>query len=186
MTAKFTYAKLIFLFTVCFLYSSACFANGLPISTMNCHSLVGRINATLPLLGKKDFRCSTPILKSVSSDEKGFYCYIDRQNIYRPANGLIVLNETNDGKTITIGITWEADDKRKTEQVMFVMSSAMIACGLTLDEATQLVESFKQALGKRNRASVWSQNLNRYYSLAVDKMGDGIYCILLIATDGLP
>ncbi len=174
--------KIIFLSIVCTFYSSTCIANGLPISDMNCSKLIERTNTILSL-GGQNFCCSEPIFRKISSNEKVFFCYIDKQSLYRPSNGLIMLYESTDGKTINIGITFEASDKRKSLQTMLVISSIMLACGLTTNEATQLISSLNQVNGARQYGHIWSKKLNRYYILAFNKIEDGILSALLVATD---
>lgn len=183
MLVKNTSYTLLLFVLFCLFYSHTCFAaNGLPISNMNCYDLIEKTNAILS--SRENFRCSEPIFKKVAQNERVFTCYVDKKNIYRPANGLIILYESLTGETTTFGITLEMDDKIKFRQVTFVFVSLMLACGLSHEEIDQLANSSTYG-AEEYYSQVWSSKLNRYYVLTGKKFSDEVYSFMLVAMDSL-
>ena len=167
------------------LYSSICFAIGeVPISNMGCYDLIKTTNTILSL-GKQNIYCSELKFRKMAENQKLFYCYVDKQNIYHPANGLVMLYENLSGEATVFGISFEINDKVKFLQSAAVFSSLMLACGLTPDEAEQLIKSLIPINNTKQYGRIWSHRLNRYYYLAGEKEGDDICTFVLFAKDSV-
>lgn len=186
MVGKILLAKRVLLITLisilCFSTCSA--SNNLPVSNLSSHDLAIAVNSILSL-AQRDYRCSTPTFKFVDENGKIFGAHVGGLNAYNPGNGLVMFIEFPTGKTKSISVSFDKTDRVKNNQVCFFIACILKTCGLTTNEATQLVNKMNKPIDANTRYGyILCHGQNRYYVLCESKESNMI-TLTLYATDSM-
>lgn len=182
--------KLYSIFIVCVLLlcPSACFAqfNPLPMTDMNSVSLVEACNAFLGMT-KQDYRCTVPVANEAGNGERMFGSYIGEVTPNDKGYGVLMLQETNEGKVLNAGITANMNDEEMMRRSFFVLTYIGVSCGLTENEVKQLMNSANWQSGsyegiEMKTSTVQSSENNQFYTFTmslIDPAEGGVNMMLV-------
>lgn len=189
------YPKVIFIFLVCILYYTTCFATSLPLTNITPSKLIEKTNAIL-FKTKQNVRCTTPEFAYENGFGQHYAIYV-RDKDYRPTppfeqmltpviqgTGTIMIVESKKGQIMTLEATLDSQDEYY-QQSGATIGLMLHVCGLTISETTNLFKQLKNSHSITKRCTVWSSALNRYYILSMLRISRTSFMLTVSAADKL-